>query len=326
MKKSVLLLSLAALHLTLSQPARADDEPIEVQVVNALNKAFGAHPGLRANHAKGVVVEGSFKATPDAAKLSRAAIFDGSTIPVTVRFSNSTGIPDLPDGSPAANPHGMAIKFHLADGSETDMVTNSLKFFIVSTAEEFRDLFLAVAASPPGAPKPTKLEQFIAAHPTMPAALATIATPAGFADENYFGIDAFIFVNKDDQRQAVRYIIEPEHLAHLSPEDAAKQRPNFLMDGVVERLKQGPVTFRLKAQLAAPGDQTSDPAKPWPDDRQVLELGTLTIDKAVADSREAEKPLLFLPGQIIDGIELSDDPLVSIRDGAYAESFARRNP
>lgn len=326
MKKGVLLLGLAALHLTLSQPARAEDEAIEVQVVNALNKAFGAHAGLRSNHAKGVVVEGSFKASPDAAKLSRAAIFDGSTIPVTVRFSNSTGIPDLPDGAPAANPHGMAIKFHLPDGSETDMVTNSLKFFVVSTAEEFRDLFLAIADSPPDAPKPTKFEQFVAAHPTLPAAAATVGTPASFADENYFGIDAFIFVNKDEQRQAVRYVIEPERLVHLSPEDAAKQPPNFLMDEIAQRLKQGPATFRLKAQLAAPGDQTSDPAKPWPDDRQVVDLGVLTIDKAVANSAEAEKPLLFLPGQIIDGIELSDDPLVSIRDGAYAESFARRNP
>jgi catalase len=98
------------------------------------------------------------------------------------------------------------------------------------------------------------------------------------------------------------------------------------MDEIVARLKQKPVTFRLKAQLAAAGDQTSDPAKPWPDDREVVDLGTITLDNAVANSAEAEKPLLFLPGQIIDGIELSDDPLVSIRDGAYAESFSRRNP
>jgi hypothetical protein len=35
------------------------------------------------------------------------------------------GIPNLPDGLDFANPHGMAIKFHLPDGS-ADMVTNSL--------------------------------------------------------------------------------------------------------------------------------------------------------------------------------------------------------
>ena len=58
----------------------------------------------------------------------------------------------------------------------------------------------------------------------------------------------------------------------------------------------------------------------------MVDLGVLTIDKAVADSAAAEKPLLFLPGQLTDGIEQSDDPLVDVRDGAYAVSFSRRNP
>lgn len=326
MKTAGLLIGLAMLPLVLPQAVRADDTPIEVQIIDALNKAFGQHPGFRANHAKGIVVEGSFKASPEAASLSRAALFDGSTIPVTVRFSDATGIPDLPDGSDGANPHGMAIKYHLPDGSETDMVTNSLKFFLVSTGEEFRDLFLAIADSPPDAAKPTKLEQFMAAHPKVQAAIATVGTPDSFADEEYYGLDAFIFVDKDGRKQAVRYMIEPEHLVHLAPADAAKQAPNFLMDELAQRLKQRPVTFHLKAQLAAPGDSTKDPAEPWPADRKVVELGVLSIDKAVADSAEAEKPLLFLPGALTDGIEQSDDPLVDVRDGAYADSFSRRNP
>ena len=41
-----------------------------------------------------------------------------------------------------------------------------------------------------------------------------------------------------------------------------------------------------------------------------MELGVLTIDKAVPNSAEAEKKLLFLPGQLTDGIEESDDPLI----------------
>jgi hypothetical protein len=62
---------------------------------------------------------------------------------------------------------------------------------------------------------------------------------------------------------------------------------------------------------------------PWPIDRKVVELGVLTIDKAVPNSAEAEKKLLFL---LTDGIEESDDPLIDIRNGAYALSFSRRNP
>jgi catalase len=57
-----------------------------------------------------------------------------------------------------------------------------------------------------------------------------------------------------------------------------------------------------------------------------VELGTLMIDRVVANSDEAQKTLLFLPGQLTKGIEPSDDPLIDARDGVYAVSFSRRNP
>jgi catalase len=325
MAKRMLLAALTVFALASSTHLQADDTSIEVQLVDAMNKVFGAHPGFRANHAKGLVAEGSFTAAPDATALSKAALFGGQPIPVTIRFSDATGIPDVPDGSPLAIPQGMAIKYHLPDGSETDMVLNALKFFPVSTGEEFRDLLLAIAATTPDAPKPTEFEKFVAAHPNVPAAFASTATPDSFADQEFYGINAFILVNAAGARQAVRYQMLPDHKVHLAAADAAARAPDFLMAELPERLKKAPVTFHLKAQLAAAGDQTIDPAKPWPDDRKLVELGTLTIDKVAADSATAQKALLFLPGQVTDGIELSDDPMVSIRDGAYAESFARRS-
>ena len=53
-----------ALVLLPTAVARGEDAPIATQDVDALNKVYGQHPGFRANHAKGIVVEGSFKATP----------------------------------------------------------------------------------------------------------------------------------------------------------------------------------------------------------------------------------------------------------------------
>ncbi len=318
--------ALVGLSLAFPVTALAQDQPLAEQLVNAMNKVFGVHPGFRANHAKGIVVEGSFKASPEAAGLSRAALFSGATIPVTARFSDSTGVPDLPDASENANPHGMAVKFHLPDGSDTDIVINSLKFFPVSTGEEFRDLLLALADSPPNATKPTKFEQFTASHPSVPAAFGTVATPDSFADEEYYGIDAFVFVNKAGERQAVRYQMLPEKVVHLDKSDASKRTPDFLMKELPERLKRGPVTFHFKAQLAAAGDSTKDPTNPWPDNRKVVDLGVLTIERASENSVEVQKRLLFLPGQLTDGIEQSDDPLIDIRDAAYAVSFSRRNP
>lgn len=326
MKNCKVVAALVGLSLALPVVALAQDQPLAEQLVNALNKVFGVHPGFRANHAKGIVVEGSFKASAEAAGLSRATLFSGTTIPVTVRFSDSTGVPNLPDGSEKANPHGMAVKFHLPDGSDSDVVINSFKFFPVATGEEFHNLLLALADSPPNATKPTKFEQFAASHPSVNAAFSTVATPDSLADEEYYGIDAFIFVNKAGERQAVRYQMLPEKVVHLDKSDAAKRTPDFLMEELPQRLKRGPVTFHFKGQLAAADDSTKDPTKRWPETRKVVELGVLTIDKAAEDSAEVQKRLLFLPGQLTDGIEQSDDPLIDVRDAAYAVSFSRRNP
>jgi catalase len=317
--------SLACVSLLLTcAAATADNPPLPTQIVDLANKVDGVHPGFRAFHAKGVVVEGTFKASPEAARLSRATLFNGSAIRVTARFSDGAGVPTVPDGSPAM-PRGIAIKYHLPGGADTDMVTNSFKFFPVGTGEDFRELLQAIVASPPDAPKPTKLEQFFAGHPNAPKAIGSLPIPDSFADEEYHGIDAFIFLSKSGQRQAVRYLIVPEKLVHITPEEAAKQSPNYLFDELMQRIAHKPVVFHLKAQLAEPGDQTKDASQPWPDDRKVVELGVLTLTGVVPNSPEAEKKLLFLPTNLTAGIELSDDPLPSVRTAAYSVSFGRRN-
>ena len=322
------LLACVALAGVSARPVRADEASVAEQTVDALNKVWGKHAGFRANHAKGVVVEGNFVASPKAAALSKAALFSGKTIPVTVRFSDSGGLPDIPDGDGKANPHGMATKFHLPDGGgDVDVVQNSLKFFPVATGAEFRDLLLALSASGPNAAKPTPVERFFASHPAAPKAFATVGTPASFAQETYNGIDAFVFVNAAGKRQPFRFKTVPElGEVHLSDQAAAKKAPDYLVDELPARLKTGPVRFQLLAQLAQAGDQTSDPTKPWPADRPLVNLGTITLTNGVADSATAQKSLLFLPGSLTAGIEPSDDPLIDARDDAYAVSFSRRSP
>src|SRR4051812_16637365 len=321
----VMRLRLAALQAgPTSKPAA--DPNVNVQIVDALNKRYGAYPEYRSNHAKGIVVQGNFTPTPQAAQLSRSPLFAGASLPVTVRFSDAGGVPDVHDAALTARPHGMSIKFHLPRGLESDIVTNTLKFFTVATPEDFRDLQLANATSPSGAPRSPQLEAFLKSHPSVEKANATVGTPASFADEQFYGIDAFIFINKAGQKQPFRYIIAPEQIVHLSKEELAKKPPNYLMEDLPQRLAKGPVTFRIQAQLAAPGDQTKDPTQAWPDDRKVVDLGTVTISKTVADSDDLQKRLLFTPGRLTDGIEPSDDPLIAARDGSYAESFKRRSP
>ena len=320
LEKSLICMSL----VLASAAATADTQPLPTQIVDLANKVDGVHPGYRAFHAKGVVVDGTFKASSEAARLSRATLFNGSTIRVTARFSDGSGMPTVPDGSPAM-PRGIAIKYHLPGGADTDMVTNSFKFFPVGTGEDFRDLLQAIVASPADAPHPSKLEQFFGTHPNAPKAIGSLPIPDSFADEEYHGIDAFIFVNKSGQRQAVRYVIAPEKVVHITPEEAAKLPANYLFDDLAKRLAQKPITFHLKAILAKPGDQTKDASQPWPDDRKLVDLGVLRLTEIVPNSAQVEKKLLFLPTNLTPGIELSDDPLPSLRSAAYGVSFARRS-
>jgi len=310
--------------LLASAVATADPASLPTQIVDLANKVDGVHPGFRAFHAKGVVVEGTFKASHEAAQLSRATLFNGNTIRVTARFSDGAGVPTVPDGSPAM-PRGIAIKYHLAGGADTDMVTNSFKFFPVGTGEDFRDLLQAIVASPSTAPHPTKLEQFFGSHPHAPKAIGSLPTPDSFADEEYHGMNAFIFVNRNGQRQAVRYVVAPEKVVHIAPEEATKQPPNYLFDDLAKRIAKKPIVYHLKAVLADRSDQTSDASQAWPDDRKIVDLGVLTLTKVVPNSREVEKKLLFLPTNLTPGIELSDDPLLSLRTAAYGVSFARRS-
>lgn len=320
------LLAGAALALVAGSPALSQDGSTAEQTIDAMNALFGKHPGMRANHAKGVVAEGSFTPSAEAATISKASLFQGPAVPVTVRFSDATGIPTIADGAANANPHGMALKFKLSDGSDMDVVTNSLAYFPVATGEDFRDLLKAVSESGPDAKKPTALERFVASHPAAATAGATAKSPTSLARQTYNGVNAFIFVDKDGKRQPFRFRFVPVDGEEILPADeAAKRDPNYLMGEIGPRIAKEPAKFKMQAQLAEPGDPTNDATKPWPASRKTVDLGILTVAKAVPDSAEAEKALLFMPNALTDGIKVSDDPLIDARVQAYAVSFSRRS-
>jgi catalase len=88
-------------------------------------------------------------------------------------------------------------------------------------------------------------------------------------------------------------------------------------------VRRGPIKFKLLAQVAEADDKVDDPTIVWPDTRKKVELGTITITKAVADSQAAEKKLLFMPGSVVPGIEAAD-PMIAARSASYIVSLSRR--
>lgn len=303
-----------------------DTAQLAEQAASLFLQAFGSHPGFRLAHAKGLVCEGTFTASPEAAEISRAAHFSGKTVPVVVRFSDATGVPQIPDGDPGSNPKGIAIRFKLPDGSGTDIIGNGQNGFPAGTPADFVGFLGSFLSSGPNAPKPTPFEKFLASHPNTARFLSTPnPQPASFATYAYFGNNSFIFVNARGERKATRYQIVPvAGEQHLDPAVAAAKGPNFLFDELRDRLAKGPVEFRLQVQIAGPNDPTNDATVVWPDDRKKVVLGTIRLTTVDPKSAETERVMIYDPTHLTDGIELSDDPLPAFRAQVYSISYARR--
>src|SRR5215470_13852935 len=104
-------------------PTPTTAEPVVRQIVDAMRAVAGPHPGFRPVHAKGLICAGTFRASAEASRITRAPHFSGRTVPTTVRFANASGNPAVHDGVP--NVRSIAVKFQLADGKGADILGNS---------------------------------------------------------------------------------------------------------------------------------------------------------------------------------------------------------
>jgi catalase len=290
------------------------------------HQIFGLHPGFRPAHAKGLMLRGTFRPAPDATKLTKAPHVTRESTPVTVRFSNSTGLPNLPDSSPDANPRGLAIRFNLAEHVHTDIVSHSTDGFPAHDGAEFLEFLKAAGASGPEVPSPKPIERFLAAHP---AALRFVQTPKPFpsslARDTYFGVTAFHFTNAQGESRFGRYRIVPEAgNDYLNDEHVSRLRENYHYEELEHRVKQTPIRFKILVQVAAPGDVTDDATIHWPEDRELVELGTLELTGLLDDSLAQQKHIIFDPIPRVDGIEPSADPLLELRAAIYLLSGRER--
>ena len=301
--------------------------PLPVAFVQTFNQLSGGpHAGYRANHAKGILLSGTFTPAHGAALLSKAPHF-AQAVAVTVRFSDPTGVPNMPDADPHASPHGIAIRFELPGGANADIVSISANSFPVSTPEDFLAMLQAVAASGPDAAKPTPIEKFLGGHPAAAKWVGTPRpAPASFGTLAYYGVNAFKFINAAGKARFGRYEILPDAGQHaLDAAQVATADPDYLMKELTQRVAHEPVSFHLYAQLADAGDAVNDATVVWPAQRERVELGTLQISKLVSDQASAQKNLLYFnPLALPDGIEASEDPILLARPPAYGVSFGQR--
>lgn len=309
-------------------PLPSDEKLVQLShdLISQLQGIFGKHPGFRPAHAKGVLLEGKFTPSEDAKTLSSAPHFSNESTPITVRFSSSTGIPQIPDTDPNGEPRGMAIRFNLGERKHTDVVVHSTPFFPTRTGGEFLEFLRALVASPADTPSPSPIEAFLGAHPSALAFVqAPKPTPTSFANEAYFGVTALKFVNAEGKTTHFRYRVVPDAGEKSIDEAALKDKSaTFLYDELPKHVAESPITFSLLAQLAEEGDIVDDATVHWPESRPLVKLGTLKVESVVENNAKEQKRIIFDPIPRVQGIEPSDDPLLELRAAVYLISGRER--
>ncbi len=284
--------------------------------VERIGARFGVHAGSRALHARGVICSGSFRPSPEAAGLTRAAHMQAE-VPVLARLSNGSGDPNVPDRAPDVR--GLAVSFELPDGNRTDIVAQSAPRFPVRTPDAFIDLIEATERSPAML---WKLPLFLARNPSALPALranaAALRAPASYGDVSYYAVHAFRWSDDVSGSRWVRYVWTPGS-AHADPTPEQSER-DYLRRELKDRLSEQPVSFDLELQVGAADDDPHDPTSVWSGDGSRIVAGLLRLD-AVADGRDG---IIFDPMRLTDGIEPSDDAILHFRPRAYAASYDRR--
>ena len=288
------------------------------KMVDGIKAVFGDHAGHRTLHAKGAFYAGTFTATPWAAARCRALHLQGDPVPVWVRWSNGGGNPRLPDKAPDVR--GMALSFRLPDGTPTDLLAQTAPRFSVRTPEAFLELVEAAG-------NPLKLPLFLLRHPdSIPATLAdtrakALVSPYSYAEVTYYPIHAYKWIAVDGSESWVRYRFTPQGGRDERPGGEFKGRDR-LREEILARLAAHPVRYTLDVQVAGPKDDPHDPMSVWKS--EFFDAGTIEVTGPDPDREQNGEVVVFDPTRVVDGIELSDDPILRYRAGAYSASVSRR--
>lgn len=319
------------------------------ELVNVLRQP-DSDPSLRPVHTIGVSAKGIFEPSRIARDYCIADHFNAEKTNVIVRFSNSLGTAKVHDGR--SDVRGMAVRFHLSDGSDTDLISMTLPEFFAPTPETFLDFVRAAKPRPyrdeslseklwdllrlmppKRAPYPGETmsgrDGAIAfadkyGYPRLAMMHAALSgAPVSYARAAYHAVHTFIVTGPDASRRWVRFSWQPiAGVLKTDPQETPED--DYLRAELRDRLAKEPARFSLMMKLGEIGDDFDDPTIPWPPQRKRIMMGMLTLNTVPKDqTRECEK-LSFNPGLLTKGIDLSGDRILKARVGAYKNSSNRR--
>jgi len=294
-------------------------------------------------HARGTGAHGYFEATDDISDLSKAALFrKGERTEVFVRFSTVAGGAGSVDTP--RDVRGFAVKFYTTEGN-WDLVGNNIPVFFIQDAMKFPDLVHAVKMEAdrgyPQAgsahdtfwdwaslmPETTHMLMWAMSDRTLPRSLRTIEG---------FGVHTFLLVNEAGDTHFVKFHWKPklglqstiwdEALKLQAADNDYHRRDLFeaIDTGNFPEWELGIQVFDKAFADAQPYD-VLDATKLIPEeDVPVRVIGRLVLDRNVDNFFAETEQVAFCPGNIVPGIDFSNDPLLQGRLFSYLDTQKSR--
>jgi catalase len=294
--------------------------------VDGFERVNGIYSGFRRNHAKGVCVRGFFDSNGQGTRLSKAVVFRTGRVPVIGRFSFGGGNPYVADDPNVVR--GLGLLFWLPNGEEWRTAMINLPVFPVSTPQAFYDQLFASQPDPnTHKPNPEKMAAFLAKHPETVQAIKIIKShelSSGFDNSTYNSLNAFRFVDAGGRSVFVRWSMVPAQPFVAASATEAQRDKNYLFYALIASVVQHPLQWHLIITVGQPGDRTDDANIVWPEGREQVDVGTLTLDSIESEETSPARDINFDPLILPAGMAPSDDPLLSARSAVYSQSFTRR--
>ena len=291
-------------------------------------------------HARGAGAHGYFECTKSMSKFTSAKFLEkaGKKTPVFVRFSTVAGSRGSADT--VRDVRGFATKFYTEEGNY-DLVGNNIPIFFIQDAIKFPDLIHAVKPEPD-----REIPQASTAHDTfydfvvstpettnmVMWALSDRAIPRSFRMMEGFSVNTYRFVNDDGEGRFIKFIWKPVLGVHSVVWDESQmlagKDPDYHRRDLSEAIEMGNYPeYEFYVQMIEEKDEHKfdfdilDPTKHWPEEQvPPIKIGKLTLNRE-ADNFFAEvEQVAFHPGNVVSGIDFSNDPLLQGRLFSYEDT------
>ena len=307
----------------------------------------------RVVHARGTGAHGYFQPYEDPdlgdeyddiSELTKAKVLtdpDQQT-PVFTRFSTVVGSRGSPDT--VRDVRGFATKFYTEEGN-WDLVGNNIPVFFIQDAMEFPDLVHAIKPEPDdGTPQASAAHDtfwdFASLKPELTHMLMWVlsgrALPRAYRMMQGFGVHTFRLVNDKGESRFVKFHWTPKYgtqqLVWDETQKIAGKNPDFNRQDLYDVIEAGyEPEWELGVQIVEEDEADRfdfdllDPTKIIPETEvPVQPIGKMVLNETPDNFFAETEQVAFHPGNVVPGIDFTNDPLLQGRLFSYQDTQLNR--